>query len=430
MKVFLKALGCRLNEAELSAWAEEYIQQGHDITQDENDANLIVFNSCSVTQQADKKSRQLLKRYNRNNPNAKIIATGCSSTLNHQTISAINGVSLVVDNKQKDDLVALSSKLQTIPITVTPLVKEKTTAQHQLFSRGRERAFIKVQDGCRYRCTFCIVTVARGEEKSKPIRKIIEEITLLQTQGIKEVVLTGVHLGGYGSDIESNLDQLIQAILDKTSVERIRLGSLEPWELPPLFFGFFKNPRIMPHLHLPLQSGSDAILRKMARRCKTDEFLELITLAKNAHPDMNITTDIIVGFPGETEALWQESLKFIKQCSFSHIHIFSYSKREGTKAANLPNQVETPDKKQRHQILQALTKTTNQHYLNSQIGKTAHILWESKTEAISDKISRQWGYTSNYLRVVRDLPQKQALCNEITHQEIKSFETEINCIKV
>ena len=186
----------------------------------------------------------------------------------------------------------------------------------------------------------------------------------------------------------------------------------------------------MPHLHLPLQSGSDAILRKMARRCKTDEFLELITLAKNAHPDMNITTDIIVGFPGETEALWQESLKFIKQCSFSHIHIFSYSKREGTKAANLPNQVETPDKKQRHQILQALTKTTNQHYLNSQIGKTAHILWESKTVAISDKISRQWGYTSNYLRVVRDLPQKQALCNEITHQEIKSFETEINCIKV
>ncbi len=426
MNVFLKALGCRLNEAELAEWANKYIQQGHDITQDELNADLIVFNSCSVTAQADKKSRQLLKRYHRNNPTAKIIATGCSSTLNHQTTSNIDGVSLVVNNNQKDDLVSLSSKLIDIPVTFKPLKNKQTS--HPLHSRGRERAFIKVQDGCRYRCTFCIVTVARGEEKSKPLQAIIDEINNQVKQGIKEVVLTGVHLGGYGADIGGDLTRMILAVLDNTKIERIRLGSLEPWELTPNFFTLFTNKRIMPHLHLPLQSGSNTILKKMARRCKTDDFYDLITAARNSHPDMNITTDIIVGFPGETEALWLESLAFIEKCNFSHIHIFSYSKREGTKAAGLPDQIEVKDKKYRNALLKEITEKNHLAFLEKQIGKQTEVLWESKIEKMDSGLLRQWGYTANYLRITRDIEPRDLLSNSVSNHTSHAVHYENHCL--
>jgi threonylcarbamoyladenosine tRNA methylthiotransferase MtaB len=182
-----------------------------------------------------------------------------------------------------------------------------------LFTRGRQRAFIKVQDGCRYRCTFCIVTVARGEEASRAIQTVVNEINELHQQGITEAILTGVHLGGYGSDLGINLSDLIKAILAETDIPRLRLGSLEPWELPDDFFELFHNPRLMPHLHLPLQSGSDSVLRRMARRCKTEEFSAIVQQLRAKIPHFNITTDIIVGFPGETEQEWQESFNFIKQ---------------------------------------------------------------------------------------------------------------------
>lgn len=424
MKVYLKALGCRLNEAELASWAQEYIQQGYSITQNEQDADLIVFNSCSVTGQADKKSRQLLKRFHRNNPTAKVIATGCSTTLNQQRTANINGVSLVVENQKKEHLVSLSRKLIEIPLKT----ETQTANNHQLFSRGRERAFIKVQDGCRYRCTFCIVTVARGEEKSKAINRVIQEIQQLQQQGVQEVVLSGVHLGGYGSDIGSDLTTLIKSMLKNTDIPRVRLGSLEPWELDNDFFDLFSNPRLMPHLHLPLQSGSDAILRKMARRCKTTEFHHLLKRAREAHKDMSITTDIIVGFPGETEQLWQESFNFIQQCQFSDMHIFSYSRREGTKAAGLAEQIPTEQKKQRNQQLQKLAQKQQAEFMQKQKGKKVAILWESKTEQADNNKLQQWGYTPNYLRVYRIIDKNRATANEITTEQIKDFDSQSNCL--
>ena len=424
MKVFLKALGCRLNEAELSSWAQEYIQQGYTITPNEQDADLIVFNSCSVTGQADKKSRQLLKRFHRNNPNAKVIATGCSTTLNQQRTADINGVSLIVENRKKDHLVSLSRKLLDIPVKVD---HTKQTS-HQLFSRGRERAFIKVQDGCRYRCTFCIVTLARGEEKSKAVDQVIEEIQQLHQQGIQEVVLSGVHLGGYGSDIASNLTTLVKSVLENTDIARVRLGSLEPWELDNSFFDLFSNPRLMPHLHLPLQSGSDSILRKMARRCKTHEFSQLIKQARQAHQDMSITTDIIVGFPGESKQLWQQSFDYIQQCHFSDMHIFSYSQREGTKAAGLAEQVPTELKKQRNQQLQELAQKQQAKFMQQQKGKKVAILWESKTEDMGNRKVQQWGYTPNYLRVYRTIGKNQLAVNEITIEQIKDFDSQNRCL--
>ena len=282
-----------------------------------------------------------------------------------------------------------------------------------MFSRGRQRAFVKVQDGCRYRCTFCIVTVARGEEQSRPIAEVVEEINNLHQQGIQEVIITGVHLGGYGSDISSHLVALIQTILEQTSISRLRLGSLEPWELPAGFFELFRNPRLMPHLHLPLQSGSDSVLRRMARRCKTAEFRQLVSEARAAIPGFNITTDIIVGFPGETEEEWQESLATIHEIGFSHIHIFSYSQREGTKAAGLPDQVKTDLKKQRSQVLHQRAEGMRRDFVLAQLGQTHAVLWEGQTETLENGRMRYFGYTPNYLRVACEVDAGMDLENSI-----------------
>ena len=269
MQVHLKTLGCRLNEAELETWAQEFQKAGHSITLEQDHANLIVINSCAVTQGAVRKSRQLIRRIHRNNPEAKLIVSGCYVTLNPDEAAEKLGVDLVISNKDKDNLVPLS--LSTVNSIDMPAMATEPS-EFSLFKRGRQRAFIKVQDGCRYKCTFCIVTVARGQESSRPVAAIVEEINNLHDEGIQEVILTGVHLGGYGSDINSHLTALITQILEQTRIPRVRLGSLEPWDLPADFFTLFKNTRLMPHLHLPLQSGCNTVLQRMARRCKTEEF--------------------------------------------------------------------------------------------------------------------------------------------------------------
>ena len=396
MKVHLKTLGCRLNEAELETWAQAFQKFGHQITRQAEAANLIVINSCAVTQDAARKSRQLVRRIHRDNPQAKLVLSGCYATLNQDEAQSLMGVDLVVSNKDKDQLV--EKTLTELTMEVMPAMSTEP-GEISLFTRGRQRAFVKVQDGCRYRCTFCIVTVARGEESSRPVQAVIDEINALHQQGITEVILTGVHLGGYGSDLGNNLSDLITAILTETTIPRLRLGSLEPWELPDNFFTLFDNPRLMPHLHLPLQSGSDTVLRRMARRCKTPEFASIVGQLRQKIPHFNITTDIIVGFPGESEEEWQESYTFIKQTGFGHIHIFTYSTREGTKAATLPDQVPSELKKQRSQQLHALAHTMKQDFCQENIGVVFPVLWEGYSEPLEDGKQRVFGYTPNYLKV-------------------------------
>ena len=396
MLVHLRTLGCRLNEAELESWAQAFQNAGHEITREQNKAQLIIINSCAVTQDAVRKSRQLIRRIHRDNPSAKIVASGCYVTLEADEAAELLGVDLIVSNQDKDRLVELA--IAELDIPTMPAMSTEP-AEISLFSRGRQRAFIKVQDGCRYRCTFCIVTVARGKEKSSPIEKIVQEINNFVAQGVKEVILTGVHLGGYGSDINHNLAELIQAILDQTPVPRLRLGSLEPWELPENFFALFNNPRLMPHLHLPLQSGSDSVLKRMARRCKTVEFSQIVHQARRQVPNINITTDIIVGFPGETEQEWQDSYNFIKQTRFGHIHIFTYSTRSGTKVAALPDPVLNTIKKQRSQQLHRLAEQMKQSFMQQNLGESVEILWEGQKEEIDASQHKVFGYTPNYLRV-------------------------------
>ncbi|MCX7095916.1 MAG: tRNA (N(6)-L-threonylcarbamoyladenosine(37)-C(2))-methylthiotransferase MtaB [Methylobacter sp.] len=396
MKVHLKTLGCRLNEAELETWAQAFQKSGHHITRQAETAHLIVINSCAVTQDAARKSRQLIRRIHRDNPQAKLVVSGCYATLNEDEAASLLGVDLVIGNKDKDRLV--EKALTELNMDSMPALSTEP-GEISLFTRGRQRAFVKVQDGCRYRCTFCIVTVARGEESSRPVQAVIDEINALHRQGITEVILTGVHLGGYGSDLGNNLSDLIKAILAETDMPRLRLGSLEPWELPDDFFELFDNPRLMPHLHLPLQSGSDTVLRRMARRCKTEEFAAIVNRLRAQIPHFNVTTDIIVGFPGETEQEWQESFNFIKQTGFGHIHIFTYSSRAGTKAAGLPDQLGNDVKKQRSKQLHELAETMKLKFFEDNVGHEFPILWEGYSEALNDDKQRVFGYTPNYLRV-------------------------------
>ena len=420
MQIHLKTLGCRLNEAELESWAEGFESKGHRITDELEQADLLVVNTCAVTQEAVKKSRQIIRRTQRNNPKAKLVVSGCYASLDKNAQQDIPGIDLVINNQKKDQLVDIT--LKELDFDSMPSISTEP-GEASIFKRGRNRAFIKVQDGCRYRCTFCIVTVARGEERSKTETEIINEINQFYQQGVQEIVLTGVHVGGYGSDIDSSLYELIKTILANTDIPRIRLASVEPWDLPDNFFSLFSNKRLMPHMHLPLQSGSDSVLKRMARRCKTNDFKTLVKQARNEIPNFNLTTDIIVGFPGETEEEWQESVSFIEETQFSHIHIFTYSKREGTKAASLINQVEIAVKKERSKQLHVLAKSMRQKLLTEQIGNNHTVLWETKNE------NGNWfGYTENFIRAILK-NSTQELENKITKIKIASVDNDANyCI--
>jgi threonylcarbamoyladenosine tRNA methylthiotransferase MtaB len=412
MRIHLKTLGCRLNEAELETWSRDFQAQGHHLTDDPEQADILVVNTCAVTEEAVRKSRKLLGRSQRRNPHARLVVSGCYASLDPRATAGIEGVDLVVHNRDKTRLVEIVNRELELPASPAPIIEQPFTG---LLERGRQRAFIKVQDGCRYRCTFCIVTLARGEERSRPPAEVVEEVNRLHSEGIQEVVLTGVHLGGYGSDHGNDLHELIQRVLADTELPRLRVGSLEPWDLPEGFWTLFENPRFMPHLHLPLQSGADTVLRRMARRCKTAEYRRLIEQARAQVADFNLTTDIIVGFPGETEQEWRQTLEFVEQIGFGHLHIFAYSPREGTKAAQLPDPVSREIKRERSETLHALGERMKRQILERQLGRTQPVLVEGSPEA-------GWsGYTPNYLRVEISADTTQDLSNRIVDIELSGL---------
>ena len=399
MNIHLRALGCRLNEAELETWVGDFQGLGHRIVNDVAEADILVLNSCAVTAEAARKSRQIARRLQRENPGARLVLSGCYATLEPEQAAATVGVDLVIGNCDKTRLAEITHRALGLP--VMPVMATEP-AEIALFGRGRERAFVKIQDGCRYRCTYCIVTVARGEERSRPIDDLVEEIRGLQRAGVQEVVLTGVHVGGYGSDLDCTLADLVGAILARTGIPRLRFASVEPWDLPRGFFDLFENPRLMPHMHLPLQSGSDPVLRRMARRCRTGAFAELVSGARSRVADFNVTTDIIVGFPGETDSEWRQTLRFVERMTFGHIHVFPYSPRSGTKAARLPNPVPKSVTRARCQELNELARRMKRVALQALKGRVLPVLWERGVESAG---GGQWcysGYTPSYHRVSAD----------------------------
>ncbi len=418
MRIHLQALGCRLNEAELESWAAQFEARGHLISPTPEDADVVVLNTCAVTQDAVRKSRQLIKRSHRSNPQARMVVSGCYASLQRDQAAETLGVDLVVENSEKDRLVEITSRELAIPVMPAIATEPGETS---LFTRGRHRAFIKIQDGCRYRCTFCIVTQARGEERSRSTAEIVEEINRLVAQGVQEAALTGVHVGGYGSDLGSDLYGLIRAILEDTDLPRLRLASVEPWDLPENFFTLFDNPRLMPHMHLPLQSGSDSVLRRMARRCKTADYERLVAQARAQVPGFNVTTDVIVGFPGETDEEWRETLRFVEHIGFGHMHIFTYSPREGTKAARLPGRISKETQRARSRELHALAAELKQATLSSALGAEAEILWERPQETGNPAERLFTGYTPNYLRVQMRAPATLELENRITRVRLDAL---------
>lgn len=419
MFVALKTLGCRLNEAEIEKWSQDFLRFGYNLTRDVEQADVVVINTCAVTQEAVKKSRQLIRKSQRNNPRAKLVVSGCYGTLEPSVQQEISGIDLLVENQDKDKLADLTRD-KLFPESMPRIATE--AGETALFQRGRNRAFIKVQDGCRYRCTFCIVTVARGVERSKSIESVIDEINLVHSQGVQEVVLSGVHIGGYGSDSGTDLSALIQSVLENTDIPRIRLGSVEPWDLGESFFTLFDNPRFMPHLHLPLQSGNDFVLRRMGRRCLSRDYFNLIEHARKYVPDFNVTTDVIVGFPGESQHYWEQSLRFIEDCEFSHVHIFPYSKRQGTKAATFDGQIPSATRKLRVQELHKLAEKMRRANIEKLLHHRYQVLIENRVQTEPGTQAFYQGYTNNYHKVKIRLDNKMDHGNQIYKVKITDID--------
>ena len=393
MRIRLQTLGCRLNEAELETWARQFRERGCEIAHEPEPADLVVINTCAVTNDAVRKSRKLLRRAQRDNPQARLVVSGCAASLDDEDLGEV-GIDLLVTNADKERLVEIATRELSLPLMPATATDPSADA---LFVRGRQRAFVKIQDGCRYQCSFCVTTRARGDERSRPAAEICREINRLTAAGIREVVLTGVHVGGYGSDRNDNLTNLLNAILRETNLPRLRLGSLEPWDLADGFWRLFEDPRLMPHLHLPLQSGADSVLRRMARRCKSDEFLRLVNTARATVPGFNITTDIIVGFPGESDDEWRQTLELVQRIGFGHLHIFSYSPRTGTRAAAMPERVPDSVKRARSRALHALGRELKQALLKRQCGQRVDVLVEGRGSDAAGPFHT--GYTPNYLPV-------------------------------
>ena len=425
MKIHLKALGCRLNEAELEQWSRDFNKEGHNIVKNADEADVVVVNTCAVTTEATKKSRKLMNRMHRENPQSKVVVSGCYATLEEKEVALRSGVDLVVNNEDKDQL---PQKVMDAFSDNTMPLNAMEPEESSLFLRGKQRAFIKIQDGCRYRCTFCIVTVARGQERSRTLNEIVSEVNSLHQQGIQEIVLTGVHVGGYGSDIESSLYELVTTLLVDTDIPRIRFASVEPWDLPETFFALFENKRLMPHMHLPLQSGADTVLRRMSRRCKIGDFSSLVQQARLAIPDFNVTTDIIVGFPGETEEEWQTTMENVEAIGFGHIHIFSYSPREGTKAAGLPNPVDEAVKKFRSNQMHALANGLKQQFHEKTLNQKVEVLWEGQKKDENNRLVFS-GYTPNFCKVESNGVNDVLLEGRIKTTELIEYSSERSVIK-
>ncbi len=420
MDVFLATLGCRLNEAELERWHRDFSARGHRVVRQAEHAQVLVLNTCAVTAAAARKSRQYAGRMHRKNPGASLVMTGCYAEMDPARVAELAGVDLVVGNHDKDRLVDLVTE-HIDPAVMPARALEPDADSSHVYADTRTRAFLKVQDGCRNRCTFCIVTILRGEERSRPVAEVVAEVNRLGAEGYREVVLTGVHLGGYGSDLGSSLFELVQRVLAETDVPRIRLTSLEPWDLPDNFFSLWENPRLQPHLHLPLQSGCDSTLRRMARRCDTSSYRGLVDAARAGIPGLSLTTDLIVGFPGETDAEWRATYAFVESIGFAHMHIFTFSPRQGTKAARVGGQLHGDVKRERSRELHELGVQMKTAHLARFVGTRRPVLWEGHPEP--EDGAHVWsGYTDNYLRVRANAPAGVPLQNVIEELTLQAVD--------
>jgi threonylcarbamoyladenosine tRNA methylthiotransferase MtaB len=399
MKIYLDSIGCRLNQSEIETYARQFRAAGHILVSNPGDADLAVINTCTVTAAAAADSRKKIRRMSQ--AGAQVVVTGCWATLEPGAAAALQGVSWVVPNIQKETLVIDLLDVPGEAFDLEPLVREPIPG-----TRMRTRAFIKVQDGCDNRCTFCITSVARGPGRSRPIPEVIADIQYALEGGTQEVVLTGVHMGSWGQDFNppQKLGSLVAAVLQDTDIPRLRLSSLEPWDIEADFFALWENPRLARHLHLPLQSGCGTTLKRMARKTTPQAYAQLLGTARQIITNVAITTDVIVGFPGETESEFAESLDFTERMNFARGHVFTYSERPGTAAARMPDPVPYPVRKARNAQIRGVLAESESVYQNRFLGQQLQVLWESATK-IDPSSWTVSGLTDNYLRVLATSPR-------------------------
>ena len=391
MRTYLGSLGCKLNQAEMDALAETLVRAGHEIVASAAQAEVCVFNTCAVTGVAAQKSRQALRHLHRENPSARLFVTGCYAELAAAEVRDLPGVVLVAGNRDKERLGVLLSGPDWV---------SGSTLGPSAF-RAHTRALVKIQDGCDNACTYCIIRTARGPQRSRALVEVVAEVRARREAGYQEVVLTGVHIGAYGcdrgGDLGIDLWGLVARILAETDVPRVRLSSIEPWDLPGGALRLWEDGRLCPHLHLPLQSGCDATLRRMARRYTTAEFAQLVAAARAAIPDLALTTDLIVGFPGETEEEFAESLALVESLGPARAHVFPFSPRPGTPAACMPGQVPPAAKEERAAAMRRVAAAGQKAFQQRFLGRRMEVLWEFARETAA---GRTWsGLTGNYLRV-------------------------------
>lgn len=415
MKVHVKTLGCRLNQAEAERIAQGFILTGHDVTPTAESADLIVLNSCTVTSAAGRESAQAARHH----AGQKVVVTGCHSEVAPE---AFKDADLIVANADKDNLVALTAAhfgtegfalgadyRPDANLPVYPLVLDST------------RAFVKIQDGCNLACTFCLTTIARGDARSRPLGNILAEVRHLAARGCQEVVLTGVHAGSYGREQGgmADLGQLIDRILEETDIPRLRLSSLEPWTFRTDWLELWAKwgDRLCRHLHMSLQSGSESVLRRMRRAYRAEVFADKMAVIRAVIPEVAITTDIIVGFPGETEAEHAESMAFVERVGFAGAHIFTFSPRPGTKAATMLTQLPNTLKKQRLHEMKAITDASAAAYREAMRGTAQVVLWEHP-----DKTGLMPGLTDTYLRVLSADPR--AVRNTLSRVSLDTVEND------
>jgi threonylcarbamoyladenosine tRNA methylthiotransferase MtaB len=419
MRIFLDSIGCRLNQSEIEKYARQFRLAGHSLVPSAGEADISVINTCTVTTAADSDSRSKIRQAVRAGSN-QVIVTGCWSTLNPDQATQIPGVTQVIQNQNKGLLVPDILGISSDDFDLEPISRELIPG-----ARLRTRAFIKAQDGCDNHCTFCITTIARGAGKSRDPHEILRDIAAAlndnENNAAKEIVLTGVHLGSWGKDLpdQQHLSDLIKMILAETDVPRLRISSLEPWDLDGDFFNLWSDARLCRHLHLPLQSGSGTVLRRMARNTTPEKFSRLVSAAREACPDIAITTDLITGFPGETEYEFNETIEFVRSMSFSGGHVFTYSPRPGTIAEKMPNQVDFPVRKERNAKLRQHLADSTQTYQNTFINQTLSVLWETVTRMDSETWHMH-GLSDNYLRV--HAHANKNLWNQITPVNASSWD--------
>jgi threonylcarbamoyladenosine tRNA methylthiotransferase MtaB len=416
MKIYFDMVGCRLNQAEIDALAIDFAQAGAEIVSNPGEADTIIINTCCVTAKASADSRKMIRHY-RDAYAGRVISTGCWVSVDFNEAEKISHAAY--PNQGKNLIAAdLSFNL--------PKTKLDLTAKPRLGRRSRTRGFVKVQDGCNNSCSFCLTTIARGKSESQSVETIVSRVKQLEDMNVKEIVLTGVQLGSWGKDLRprSSLSHIVEAILEGTQMPRLRFSSIEPWDIDSKLIELLNHPRICAHLHIPLQSGADAILRGMRRPITTQRYLDMIETIRQVVPEIAITTDIISGFPGETEDLFQESFEFIQKCNFDGGHVFSFSPMDGTTAAELPEQVKPFLIKERTRILISHFAEQEQKAKQAMIGQISQVLFESR----SVKNGKSWysGFTENYFRVVHKSPSN--LINKIIPVTIEAVDSNKNLV--